>query len=274
MHMRHVNNFSLVPTKGKKPLIVSEDDLAALINCAPWAPKLFLPEETEAASKNEEVSMEALLTGFDLVSAMELFVHDPNKSDAENEDARNQVRAALKRPAAERSDTANDGIRDCKKTFVLERRRNQQRMFLSFVTCTKMRGHNSSTEKPTMFRDEINTAITFFHQLSKIAMTDKLKIVATDARVNENSKLKTRLKNSVANAFLAVLWRALFGSGLRAEDHKMKLADRIDKCDPELEPHAKIILKIGHLHFNNPKKWIALLVRLASNPSQRCAMIH
>ena len=94
------------------------------MNRAPWAPKLFLPEEMEAASKNEEVSMEALLTGFDLVSAMELFVHDPIKSDAENEDARNQVRAALKRPASERTDRANDGICSCKKTCVLERRQN------------------------------------------------------------------------------------------------------------------------------------------------------
>ena len=117
---------------------------------------------------------------------------------------------------------------------------------------TKMRGHNSSPEKPTMFCDELNTAVTFFHQLSKIAMMDKLKTVDGKARVNKTSTLKTRIKGSIANAFLAVIWHALFGSGLRAEDHKTRLADRIEKHDPELEPHAKVLLKIGHFHFNDP----------------------
>ena len=115
-----------------------------------------------------------------------------------------------------------------------------------------MRGHNSSPKKPTMFRDEINTAVTFFHQLLKIAMTDKLKAAAGKAWVNKSSKLKGRIKGSVTNAFLAVVWHALFGSGLRAEDCKTRLADRIQKHDPELEPCAKIVLKIAHFHFNNP----------------------
>ena len=202
--MQHVNTFSLVPKKGKKPFIASEDDLAALLNRAPWAPKLFLPEELKAATKNEEVSKEALLTGFDMAKAIEQFLCDPKKSDAENDAAKNKAQEALSLPESARSDLVHTHLKRCEDSHIHHQRRDQQRMFLAFVTHTKMRGHNSSHDKPTMFRDKINTAITFFHLLSKIAMTDKLKVAASEARVNSNSKSKCRIKAFVTNTFMQI----------------------------------------------------------------------